>query len=136
MRGAPPFLEGRSERVAAQPGEEKMSVVLEPAVDRRPGMDPRRLVRLMQAAVSELELDLRGRVVVTEAATGAYGVTPVLAGLAGARTVYAVAGDSRFGTAEQARAHTRGSRRRSRCRASGSRWSWARTPLRWRTPTS
>jgi hypothetical protein len=83
-----------------------MSVVLEPAVDRRPGLDPRRLVRLMHAAVRQLELDLGGRVVVTEAATGAYGVTPVLAGLAGARAVCAVAGDSRFGTAEQARAHT------------------------------
>src|SRR4051794_2206384 len=83
-----------------------MSLVLETAVDRRPGMDPRRLVRLMHAAVRELELDLSERVVVTEAATGAYGVTPVLAGLAGARAVYAVAGDSRFGTAAEARAQT------------------------------
>ena len=49
---------------------------------------------------------MRGRVVVTEAATGAYGVTPVLAALAGAREVHAVAGDSRFGTAEEAIAST------------------------------
>ena len=42
VRGAPPFLEGRSEQVAAQRGR-SMSVVFEPAVDRRPGMDPRRL---------------------------------------------------------------------------------------------
>lgn len=74
--------------------------------DRRPGLDARRLVRLMLGARRELELDLAGRVVVTEAATGAYGVTPVIAALAGAREVHAVARDSRFGTADQVLAYT------------------------------
>jgi hypothetical protein len=74
--------------------------------DRRPGLDPRRLLRLMRGAVRELDLDLTGRVVVTEAATGAYGVTPVIAGLAGARKVCAVARDSRFGTAEEGLSNT------------------------------
>jgi hypothetical protein len=76
------------------------------AIDRRPGLDPRRLVNLMGTAVRRLDLDLAGRVVVTEAATGAYGVTPVIAALAGAREVHAVARDSRFGTAETVLAST------------------------------
>ena len=83
-----------------------MSALLHTRTDRRPGLDPRRLRRLMASAVLELELELAGRVVVTEAATGAYGVTPVLAALAGAREVHAVAGDSRFGTEEEAIAST------------------------------
>ena len=48
-------------------------------------------------AVGELELDLRGRVVLTEGATGAYVVTPVLAALAGAE-VYAFTRPTRYGT--------------------------------------
>lgn len=69
-------------------------------LDGRPGLDRRRLARLMHAAVRRLDLDLSGRTVVTEAATGAYAVTPVIAALAGARVVRAVAGDSRFGTVD------------------------------------
>jgi hypothetical protein len=75
--------------------------------DRRPGLNPPRLLNLMRLAVRRLELDLGGRTVVTEAATGAYGVTPVLAGLAGARRVWALARDSRYGSAEQAGSHIR-----------------------------
>lgn len=76
------------------------------AVDRRPGLNRRRLVRLMRAAVRRLDLDLTGRSVVTEAATGAYGVTPVLAALARAQRVHALARDSRFGTSDEAAACT------------------------------
>jgi hypothetical protein len=76
-------------------------------LDRRPGLDHRRFVNLMQAAVLRVQLDLDGRAVVTEAATGAYGVTPVIAALAGAREIQAVAGESRFGTAAEAIASTR-----------------------------
>ena len=50
-----------------------------------PGLDGRRLVRLMTAAIERCQLDLAGQVVLTEAATGAYAVTPVLAALAGAQ---------------------------------------------------
>jgi hypothetical protein len=77
------------------------------AIDRRPGLDPRRLASLMVAAVGRLELDLAGREVVTEAATGAYGVTAVIAALAGARKVHALAGASRYGTTGQVIAYTR-----------------------------
>ena len=52
-------------------------------------------------AVGRLGLDLSGRTVVTEAATGAYGVTPVIAALAGAPKIQAVARGSRFGTTAQ-----------------------------------
>jgi hypothetical protein len=75
-------------------------------VDRRPGLDPRRLVTLMREAVRHLELDLAGRSVVTEAATGAYAVTPILAALAGAGRVRALARDSDYGTSDEVAAHT------------------------------
>jgi hypothetical protein len=83
-----------------------VSAVVSVLRDRRPGLDARRVRRLMRAAVRELDLDLRERVVVTEAATGPYAVTPVIAALAGAPSVYAVAGDSRFGSAADACAYT------------------------------
>lgn len=56
----------------------------------RPGLDPRRLIRLMSAAIDRCSLDLSGLTVLTEAASGAYVVTPVLAAMAGA-DVYAIA---------------------------------------------
>ena len=76
------------------------------AIDRRPGLDPRRLASLMLSAVERLDLDLAGRDVVTEAATGAYGVTPVIAALAGAREIHAVARGSRFGTTAEVIGYT------------------------------
>ncbi len=75
-----------------------------------PGLDGRRLVRLMAAAIERCQLDLADRTVLTEAATGAYAVTPVLAALAGAEvyalaaaTGYATAAELAAGTAELAR---------------------------------
>jgi hypothetical protein len=52
-----------------------------------------------------VDLDLTGQVVLTEAATGAYAVTPVIAAAAGAQ-VHALARDSRYGTADEATATT------------------------------
>lgn len=63
--------------------------------DLRPGLDPRRLLRLMHEAVSRCELDLAGLTVLTEAANGAYVVTPVIAALAGA-DVCAVAASNAY----------------------------------------
>jgi hypothetical protein len=51
-------------------------------------MDAQRLVRLAKASVADMRIDLDGAVVVTEAATGAYAETPIIAALAGARRVY------------------------------------------------
>lgn len=56
--------------------------------------------------VSELQLDLRGKTVLTEAASGAYVVTPVLAALAGAK-VYAYTRTTRYGTVDEIFAATR-----------------------------
>ena len=56
-----------------------------------------RLVALMKDMVRSLELDLSDKVVITEAASGAYVVTPILAAIAGAQ-VYAFGRDSKYGT--------------------------------------
>lgn len=68
--------------------------------DQRPGLDPRRLVGLMKAAIDRLGLQLGGHAVLTEAATGAYAVTPVLAALAGAH-VFALANATRYAPADE-----------------------------------
>lgn len=67
----------------------------------RPGFDPRRLVKLMNEAINRCKLDLRELTVLTEAATGAYSVTPVLCAMAGAKKVFAITASSRFGTVEE-----------------------------------
>jgi hypothetical protein len=72
-----------------------------------PGTDARRLARLAEAAVAEMRIDLTDAVVVTEAATGAYAVTPVIAALAGARHVYAFTRSTRFGSVDEVMRHTR-----------------------------
>jgi len=71
-----------------------------------PGRNSQRLLRLMREAIQRCRLDLSGLVVFTEAASGAYLVTPVLASLAGARTVYAVTRSSPYGTIDEVVAQT------------------------------
>jgi hypothetical protein len=60
----------------------------------------------MRAAVERLRLDLRGLTVFTEAATGAYAVTPVLAAMAGAERVWALTRPSRYGSTAEVMAQT------------------------------
>jgi hypothetical protein len=67
----------------------------------RPGLSTDRLVRLMRRSVQECRLDLSGAVVLTEAATGPYAVTPVLAAMAGAADVVALTRDTRYGSAAE-----------------------------------
>jgi hypothetical protein len=74
--------------------------------DLRPGLRPRRLALLMRQAIERCVLDLSARVVLTEAASGAYVVTPVLAAMAGARQVYAVTRSTAYGSAEEIAAQT------------------------------
>jgi hypothetical protein len=62
------------------------------------GLNNHRLLRLAREAVDRCRLDLRGAVVLTEGATGAYVVTPVLAALAGADRVIARTRETRYGT--------------------------------------
>jgi hypothetical protein len=68
----------------------------------QPGLHPDRLIRLMEDAIARCHLNLDGLRVLTEAATGAYVVTPVLAALAGAEKVYAIARNSRYGSGDDA----------------------------------
>jgi len=75
-------------------------------MDQRPGLNPARLVNLMRAAIERCRLDLSGLVVLTEAASGAYSVTPVLAGMAGAKRVYALTRSTRHGSVEEISAQT------------------------------
>jgi hypothetical protein len=63
----------------------------------RPGLDPRRLVRLIEEAVDRCRLNLSGRTVLTEAASGPYAATAVLAAKAGA-DVYALARETPYAT--------------------------------------
>jgi hypothetical protein len=74
--------------------------------DHHPGLHPRRLAMLMRAAIERCQLDLSGSVVLTEAASGAYVVTPVLAAMAGAEYVYALTRSTRYGTLKEVAAQT------------------------------
>jgi hypothetical protein len=60
----------------------------------------------MRESVERCRLDLGGLEVFTEAATGAYVVTPVLAALAGASRVYALTRSTPYGTADEVAALT------------------------------
>jgi hypothetical protein len=70
-------------------------------VDDRPGLHPARLARLVDDAIARCALDLRDAVVLTEAATGSYVVTPVIAARAGAARVYAITHATRHGSVAQ-----------------------------------
>jgi hypothetical protein len=68
-------------------------------MDLLPGFEPQRLLRLVRETVSACDLDLSGYTVMTEAASGAYAVTPIAAALAGANKVIAVTRTTRYGHA-------------------------------------
>lgn len=67
---------------------------------------PLRLVDLIRKDIAFLELDLSGLTVLTEAASGPYVVTPVIAALAGAKRVIALTRDSRYASSEEVIAQT------------------------------
>lgn len=62
--------------------------------------------RLVHRSVESLNVDLSGLVVLTEAATGYYALTASIAAAAGAKHVYALAGDSKYGSALEASEET------------------------------
>jgi hypothetical protein len=68
---------------------------------------PARLPSLIQKQISFLDLKLTGITVLTEAASGPYAVTPIIASLAGAARVIALTRDSSHATAEAVIAQTR-----------------------------
>ncbi len=65
--------------------------------------NPARAVALMRKAIEVLQLNLSGMTVVTEAGSGAFALTPVLAAMAGAREVRALSRTSSWGTLEVVR---------------------------------
>lgn len=65
-----------------------------------------RCLRLIHRAINVFGLDLSGLIVLTEAATGYYALTPLIAALAGAKHVYALTRDSRYGSAFTVQAGT------------------------------
>lgn len=72
-----------------------------------PAPDRARARRIADEVVERLGLELDGLVVYTEAATGPYLWTPLVAALAGADRVWARAADSRHGAADEVREATR-----------------------------
>jgi hypothetical protein len=62
-----------------------------------------RCLRLIHQAIETFGLDLSDLIVLTEAATGYYVLTPLIAALAGAGHVYALTRDSRYGSAAAVR---------------------------------
>lgn len=57
--------------------------------------------KLICTAINKLELNLSGLTVLTEAASGNYVVTPIIAALANAKRVYAITKDSDYGKATE-----------------------------------
>lgn len=74
--------------------------------------DEARVRRLIPQAIAQMQLDLDGLVVFTEAATGPYLWTPLLAAGAGARHVYALAADNAHHAAAEAAELTRAAAQR------------------------
>jgi len=62
-----------------------------------------RCKKLVNNAINTFALDLSGLIVLTEAATGYYLLTPVIAAIAGAKRVYALTRDSLYGKAVDVR---------------------------------
>jgi len=70
-------------------------------------LNPFRLLSLIQKQISFLQLDLSGLTILTEAASGAYVVTPIIASLAGAEHVIALTQESRYATSDDVITQTR-----------------------------
>lgn len=62
--------------------------------------------KLIDEAINTFSLNLRGNIVLTEAATGYYVLTPMIAALSGADYVYALTKDSRYGNADKVKDET------------------------------
>ncbi len=59
-----------------------------------------RLIKLIKESYEKFQINFKGKTILTEAATGNYVCTPVLAAYAGAK-VYAIAKDSKYGSVNQ-----------------------------------
>jgi hypothetical protein len=66
-----------------------------------------RTLRLIRESIDFFELDLSGLVILTEAASGPFVTTPIIAALAGAHQVLALTSDSSYASAEEVILQTR-----------------------------
>ncbi len=69
-------------------------------------LNPRRSVNLINKAIDFNQLDLKGLIVFTEAASGEFIYTPIIAAMAGAKKVYAITKDSQYATKEEVKKNT------------------------------
>jgi len=69
-------------------------------------MNLHRIESLINQSISTFQLDLSGFTILTEAATGYYGLTPIIAALADTDNVLALTGDSKYGKAADIRQET------------------------------
>ena len=79
--------------------------VTEPTL-RDPGLYQHRLIHLIRDSIIRCHLDLSGFTILTEAASGPYAVTPILAAMAGASRVYAVTKSTSYGSVDEIEAAT------------------------------
>jgi len=63
-------------------------------------LNNQRILNKIEACVDKLELNLSGKIILTEVGSGLYKFTPLIALLGGADKVFAWTNDSRYGTAE------------------------------------
>ncbi len=70
-------------------------------------LNPYRLLSLIRKQISFLQLNLSGLTILTEAASGAYVVTPIIASLAGAERIIALTQDSKYSTSDDVITQTR-----------------------------
>jgi len=66
----------------------------------------RRIKKILDQCIRDFDIDLQGLTVFTEAATGYYLYTPIMAALANADKVYAITSDSKYGSKEEVLHHT------------------------------
>lgn len=71
------------------------------ADDEPPGYSLPRLKRLMDRAITATNLNLSGLNILTEAASGAYATTPIIAAMANATRVFAFAKATRYGSVKE-----------------------------------
>lgn len=71
-----------------------------------PGFEPARMIRLTKERIAACRLDLSSRIIMTEAASGAYAVTPIAAALAGAKEVIAITQTTAYGNADDIEQNT------------------------------
>lgn len=64
------------------------------------------MINKIKRAIKKFELNLENKIVLTEAATGNYVVTAIIAALAGAKKVYAYTKDSKYGSIDDVKKET------------------------------